>query len=124
MIFLILVQLYTVPIILNALGVEDYGIYNVVGGIVTMFSFIGGALASGSQRFLAYSLGSGDEVKLKEVFDSTQTIYLGFAIVLLIFSELLGIWFLNYKMQIPIERLNAANWVYQLSILSDRKSVV
>ena len=54
MIFLILVQLYTVPIILNALGVEDYGIYNVVGGIVTMFSFIGGALASGSQRFLAY----------------------------------------------------------------------
>lgn len=118
MIFLILVQLYTVPIILNALGVEDYGIYNVVGGIVTMFSFIGGALASGSQRFLAYSLGSGDEVKLKEVFDSTQTIYLGFAIVLLIFSELLGIWFLNYKMQIPIERLNAANWVYQLSILS------
>lgn len=62
MIFLILVQLYTVPIILNALGVEDYGIYNVVGGIVTMFSFIGGALASGSQRFLAYSLGNGDEV--------------------------------------------------------------
>ena len=118
MIFLILVQLYTVPIILKALGVEDYGIYNVVGGIVTMFSFIGGALASGSQRFLAYSLGSGDEVKLKEVFDSTQTIYLGFAIVLLIFSELLGICFLNYKMQIPIERLNAANWVYQLSILS------
>ena len=57
MIFLILIQLYTVPIILNSLGVEDYGIYNVVGGIVTMFTFVGGAMASGSQRFLAFAIG-------------------------------------------------------------------
>lgn len=118
MIFLILIQLYSVPIILRSLGVEDYGIYNVVGGIVTMFTFVGGAMASGSQRFLAFALGRNDEDELRRVFDSTQTIYIVFAAILLIISELVGVWFLNYKMQIPESRIVAANWVFQFSVLS------
>lgn len=118
MIFLILIQLYTVPIILNSFGVEDYGIYNVVGGIVTMFTFVGGAMASGSQRFLAFAIGHNDEDELKKVFDSTQTIYIVFAIFIFVISEIVGVWFLNCKMQIPDNRIFAANWVFQLSVLS------
>ena len=118
MIFLILIQLYSVPIILRSLGVEDYGIYNVVGGIVTMFTFVGGAMASGSQRYLAFALGRNDEDELRRVFDSTQTIYIVFAAILLIITELVGVWFLNYKMQIPESRIVAANWVFQFSVLS------
>lgn len=118
MILLIFVQLYTVPIVLKNLGIEDYGIYNVVGGIVTMFSFIGGSLASGSQRFLAFEIGRGDSKRLKEVFDTTLSIYLILAIITVLLLEMGGYWFLNTQMNIPVERMNAANWVFQLSILS------
>lgn len=118
MFLLIAVQLYTVPIILRALGVVDYGIYNVVGGVVTMFSFLGGMLASGSQRFMAYSIGRGDEKDLKETFDTTVTIYLFFAVIALLLLECIGTWFLNTQMNIPQERMETANWVYQLSVIA------
>lgn len=87
MFLLIFVQLYTVPIILKTLGVEDYGIYNVVGGVVTMFSFIGGSLASGSQRFIAFEIGRKNKKKLKEVFNTTITIYLVLALIALVLLE-------------------------------------
>lgn len=115
---LIVVQLYTVPIILEALGVEDYGIYNVVGGVVTMFSFIGGSLASGSQRFIAFEIGRGDSERLKKVFDTTVTIYLILAVGVGLLLEIGGCWFLNTQMNLPAERMYAANWVLQLSILA------
>ena len=115
---LIVVQLYTVPIILQALGVEDYGIYNVVGGVVTMFSFIGGSLASGSQRFIAFEIGRGDKERLKKIFDTTVTIYLILALAAGFLLEIGGCWFLNTQMNIPQERMYAANWVLQLSILA------
>lgn len=118
MIFLILVQLYTVPIILKALGVVDYGIYNVVGGVVTMFSFIGGSLASGSQRFMAFALGRNDENELEMTFKTTVTIYLFFAIISFLLLECIGIWFLNTQMNIPVERIYAANWVLQFSLFA------
>ena len=118
MLLLIFVQLYTVPIILKALGVEDYGIYNVVGGVVTLFSFVGSSLASGSQRFIAFELGRGDKIRLKKVFDSTVTIYFVIAAVSVVLLELAGYWFLNNRMNIPSERLYAANWVFQLSIVA------
>lgn len=118
MLLLIIVQLYTVPIILKALGVEDYGIYNVVGGVVTMFSFIGGSLASGSQRFLAYEIGRKDEQSLKKVFDSTVSIYLLLMLITFVLLEIGGTWFLNTQMNIPQERMVAANWVLQLSVLA------
>ena len=118
MILLIFVQLYTVPVILKNLGVEDYGIYNLVSGIVTMFSFIGGSLASGSQRFLSFEIGRGDNKRLKEVFNTTLSIYLILALITVFLLEIGGYWFLNTQMNIPVERMNATNWVFQLSILS------
>lgn len=118
MLFLVIIQLYTVPIILDALGVEDYGIYNVVGGIVGMFTFIGGALSSGSQRFLSYAIGQENQNELKRVFDSTQTIYVVYSLILFFIAESVGIWFLNNKMQIPESRIMAANWVFQFSVIS------
>ncbi len=118
MLLLLVVQLYTAPIVLNALGVVDYGIYNVVGGVVTMFSFLGGMLASGSQRFLAFAMGKGDKQGLKQTFDTTVTIYLFFAIVAFVLLESVGVWFLNAKMNIPADRMEVANWVLQLSILA------
>ena len=118
MLFLMLIQLYTVPVLLRNLGVEDYGIYNVVGGIVTLFSFLSSSLASGAQRFLAYELGTGDYEKLRKVFSATLTIYLCIAIVIVLLLESLGLWFLNVKMVIPEDRVYAANWVYQFSILT------
>lgn len=118
MFLLIAVQLYTVPIILKALGVIDYGIYNVVGGVVTMFSFLGSMLASGSQRFIAYSIGGGNKKELKETFDTTVTIYLFFAVIAFLLLECIGTWFLNTKMNIPQERMGTANWVYQLSVVA------
>lgn len=118
MLFLMLIQLYTVPVLLRNLGVEDYGIYNVVGGIVTLFSFLSSSLASGAQRFLAYELGKRDYEKLRKMFSATLTIYLCIAIVIVLLLESLGLWFLNVKMIIPENRIYAANWVYQLSILA------
>ena len=118
MIVLMFVQLYTVPVILNALGTEDYGIYNVTAGVVTMFSFIGGSLASGSQRFLSFELGRNDEKKLKSVFNTTLSIYLIIAVGIFIVLELAGTLFLNYKMTVPPERMEAANWVLQSAIVA------
>lgn len=118
MLLLIAVQLYTVPIILKALGVEDYGIYNVVGGIVIMFSFIGNSLASGSQRFIAYEIGRGDQLHLQKIFNTTISIYLFLAFISFILLEIGGYWFLNTQMNIPDNRISAANWVFQFSIIT------
>ncbi len=118
MFVLIVVQLYTVPIVLNALGVEDYGIYNVVGGFVMMFTFINGSLVSGCQRFMAYAIGKGDIKYLKDVFDTSIYIFTMLGVALFVVVELVGIWFLNNKMTIPDDRIFAANVVLQFSLLS------
>lgn len=118
LVLLILIQLYTVPLILKALGVSDYGLYNVVGGVVTLFSFIGGSLASGSQRFIAYTLGLQDEKLLKNTFNTIISIYGVFAIIVIVLLEVGGLWFLNHRMNIPPDRLFDANCVFQLSLLS------
>lgn len=112
----VLVQLYVVPVLLNSLGVEDYGIYNVVAGIVTMFTFVSGSLTSAAQRFMAYSIGQDDNVALRNVFSSTFLIYLSIAVLLCFILELFGVWFLNTQMDIPENRLYAANWVFQFTL--------
>lgn len=112
------VSLYTVRVVLNTLGVEDYGIYNVVGGVVTMFSFLSGTMASASQRFFAFELGKKDYKALKQTFSLTVISYVGIAVLVLVIAETIGLWFLNTQMTIPANRMNAANWVYQFSILS------
>lgn len=118
MLFLMLVSLYTSRVILNSLGVEDYGIYNVVGGVVTMFSVLSGSLSAAISRFLTFEIGTGNIVKLKRVFSSSVTIQIGLAIIILILAETVGLWFLNNKMVIPDTRLSAANWCFQFSIIT------
>lgn len=112
------VQLFTVRIILNTLGVVDYGIQNVVGGIVVMCSFLSDTMASASQRFFAFEIGRKDNVQLKRTFSMTIIIYAIIAVIILLLAETVGLWFLNNKLVIPHERMVAANWVYQFSILS------
>lgn len=116
-IVIILINLFTSRILLQNLGVEDFGIYNVVGGIVFLLSFFNLPMLSAVQRFLAFDLAVGDSENLKKTFSFTITIQLGIAIVILILAETVGLWFLNHHLNIPLERLPAANWVYQFAIL-------
>ena len=112
------VSLYTSRVVLSTLGVEDYGIYNVVGGVVAMFSVISGSLSAAISRFITYELGKGDREKLTRIFSSSVTIQLGLGLIILILAEAIGVWFLNVKMNIPESRMYAANWVFQLSIVT------
>lgn len=118
MLFMMAVSLYTSRVILHTLGVEDFGIYNVVGGVVAMFSVISGSLSSAISRFITYELGKGDKEKLVRIFSSSVTIQIGLGLIILVLAEAIGIWFLNTKMTIPTNRMYAANWVFQLSILT------
>jgi O-antigen/teichoic acid export membrane protein len=118
MLLVMLVSLYTVRIVLNALGVVDYGIYNVVGGVVTMFAFLSNSMASASQRFFAFEIGRKNQVQLQKNFSATLIIYVFISIIIFILAETIGLWFVKNKMNIPIERLNAAYWVYQFSVFS------
>lgn len=112
------VSLFTVRVVLDTLGVVDYGLYNVVGGIVVMLSFLSGTMASASQRFFAFELGRNNLVQLKKTFSMTMTIYGIIAVVILVLAETVGLWFLNTQMTIPPERMEAASWVYQFSVFS------
>lgn len=118
MLFLMVVSLYTSRVILDTLGVVDYGIYNVVGGVVTMFAVISGSLSAAISRFITYELGTGNSEKLKRVFSSSLIIQLFIAIIVVLLAETLGLWFLHSKMVIPEDRVIAADWVYQFSIIT------
>lgn len=112
------VSLFTSRVILNTLGVEDYGINNVVGGIVTMFSVLSGSLSSSISRFITFELGKGNIERLKTIFSTGVNIQLGMSVLIIIIAEAVGIWFLNAKMNIPADRMVAANWVFQCAILT------
>lgn len=118
MLFLMAVSLYTSRVVLNALGVEDFGIYNVVGGIVAMFTVLSGSLSAAISRFITYELGKGNQDNLNKIFSSAVTIQLGLAGIIILLAETIGLWFLNAKMNIPEIRMGAANWVFQFSILT------
>lgn len=118
MLFGMLVSLYTSRVVLQALGVEDYGIYNVVGGVVAMFSLLSGSLSAAVSRFLTFELGRNDLVSLRKVFSSALCVHALLALFVLVLSETLGLWFLNYQMNIPADRMIAANWVFQFSLFS------
>lgn len=117
MFVMVFINFFTTRVVLNALGVEDYGVYNVVGGLVAMFSLLSSSLTSASGRFITFALGEGNLEKQKRVFATTINIHLILAILVFIVSELLGVWFLNNKMNIPDYRMYAANWVLQSSII-------
>lgn len=112
------VSLYTSRVVLNTLGIDDYGIYNVVGGIVTMFGFLNSAMAGATQRFLTFELGRGNKEKLNKTFCTSMTIHVVISLIILLLAETIGLWFLNHKMVIPLDRMTAAHWVYQMSVLS------
>lgn len=118
MLFLLLISLYTARIILDALGESDYGLYNVVGGIVILFSVVNGVLSSGTSRFLTFDLGKGDAESLSNTFSASFSLHLIAAIVVLLLSETVGIWFLNTQLVIPPERISAANVVFQFSVIT------
>lgn len=118
MLFMMLIGLYTSRINLQSLGVEDFGIYSVVGGIVVMFSIINGSITASISRFLTFEIGTGNMEKLKKVFSTSVTIQIGISLIILLLAETIGLWFLNHKMVIPESRMYAANWVYQFSIFT------
>lgn len=118
MMFTMAVSLFTSRVVLNTLGVEDYGINNVVGGIVTMFSVLSGSLSASISRFITFELGKNNMKRLKAVFSTGVNIQLGMSLLIIVLAEAVGIWFLNTKMNIPADRLDAANWVFQCAILT------
>lgn len=118
MLLTMLVALYTSRVVLKALGVEDYGIYNVVGGLVAMFGILSGSLSAAISRFITFELGKGDLEKLKRIFSTSVNIQFILVGIIVVLMETVGIWFLNAKMVIPPERLHAANWVFQFSVVT------
>lgn len=118
MLLIMAVSLYTSRVILSALGETDFGIYNVVGGVITMFSVLSGSLSAAISRFITFELGKGDTQKLKRIFSSSVTIQLILGGIIILVAETIGLWFLNCKMNIPSERMDAANWVFQFSIVT------
>lgn len=118
MILVMAVTLFTTRIVLKNLGVEDYGIYNVVAGFVSMFAFLNSSMASATQRFLSFELGINDEKRVNLVFCQSVLIHLLIAVIILVLAETVGLWFVYNKLTIPEERFGAAMWVYQIAILS------
>ena len=118
MAIVMVVNLYTVRLVLNALGTEDYGIYDVVAGIVTMFASVSSVLSIATQRFYAFAIGENNSQDIKHVYSSSINVYLVLVLAILVLSETAGIWFLNTHLNIPDYRMTAANWVFHFSILS------
>jgi O-antigen/teichoic acid export membrane protein len=118
MFFTMGVSLYTSRVVLNTLGIEDYGVYSIVGGIVTLFSFFNSAMTSATQRFMAFDIGKNDLEQLKKTFNTTLNIHIGISILVLVLAETIGLWFINYKLNLPLGRMTAVNWVYQFSVFT------
>lgn len=118
------VTLYTSRVILNVLGVEDFGIFNIVGGVIAMLSFLNGALSGASSRFITFSLGKGDIEELKKLFSTVLGVHLILAGVIFLLSETIGLWFVCNKLVIPVERMTAALWVYQFSFIIAIVSII
>lgn len=124
MLFMLAVSLYTSRVILNTLGVVDFGINNVVGGVITMLGFLTGSLGAASSRYITYDLGKGDINIMKKTFGNILSIHFILAAIVLIVGETLGLWFMSTQLQIPPERETAAMWVYQFSIFSSMLAVI
>lgn len=118
MLITMVVGLFTSRVVLQTLGVEDYGIYAVVGGIVSMFTFLNGGMISATQRYLNFELGRGNQEQLSKVFSTSVQIHALISLIVLLLSETIGLWFLYEKLVIPAERLDAAFWVFQFSIVA------
>ena len=123
MIIVMVVGLYTSRIVLSVLGVEDYGIYNVVAGVVVLFTFASNAIATGTQRHISYELGKSDGC-VSEIFSACLKIHIFFGIIVVVLGEVIGLWFINFKLNIPADRMFAANVIYQISLINCFLSIV
>lgn len=112
------ISLYTSRIVLNTLGVKDFGIYNVVGGVVVLFSFLNNAMSIATQRFISFELGKNNIDETKRVFGMSMTIHICIVMFIILLAETGGLWFLNTQMNFPAERMKAVNWVYQFSLIT------
>jgi len=124
MFFTLIVSLYTSRVILDVLGVEDFGIYGIVGGFVGLFSFINASMSGATSRFLTYELGVGDVNKVKNVFSTSIFVHIGIALLVLIILETIGLWYFETQLILPNDRLFAARLVYQFSIFTSLFSIV
>lgn len=118
MFLMMAISLYTSRVILSTLGVSDYGIYNVVGGVVAMFGLLSGSITNSITRFLTFELGKNDSIQLQKVFSTSLNVMFVLSFLIVVIGEIAGIWFLNYKMNIPEGRMEAANWAFQCSLMT------
>ncbi|MGL5618767.1 MAG: polysaccharide biosynthesis protein, partial [Tannerellaceae bacterium] len=123
MFFSMAIALYTSRVVLQTLGVEDFGIYNVVGGVVVLFSFINASMGTATSRFLTFEIGKGEAGNLRTIFSTAFYVHLAIAFILFILAETVGLWFLNNKLVIPASQLRAAQIVYQCSVISTIVSI-
>ncbi|MFD0750805.1 lipopolysaccharide biosynthesis protein [Mucilaginibacter calamicampi] len=117
-VLVLIVSLFTVRIVLNVLGVKDYGIYTVIGGLVSLFTFLSGSMASATQRFFSFAMGQNDLEKIKKTFTVNFIIYISIALLALILMETAGLWFVTNHLKIPPDRFDTAIWVYHFSIFT------
>ena len=118
MLLIMAVTLYTSRVILIILGIDDYGIYNLIAGFVTLFSFISNALISSMQRYFNICLGNKDKEQYKLIFSTSIIILLFFSLIIFVLGETVGLWFISNHLKIPEGRELAAFWVYQFSLLT------
>lgn len=114
----LLVTLYTSRVILKTLGIDDFGIYNVVGGVIVLFSFIATSLRSATQRFISYELGLGDQGDINKVYSMSLICHIIMVLLIFVLAETIGLWFIENKLNIPPDRMMATRWVYQFSIIT------
>lgn len=118
MMFSMAVALYTSRVVLDVLGVEDFGVYNVVGGVVTLFSFFNSAMSTATQRFFSYEIGKDDLRQLRQTFNASVIIHVLIGVLVLILAETLGLWFVNNKLNLPSNNLSTVQWIYHFSVLT------
>ena len=118
MLFLMVINLYTIRVVLLALGVENYGIFSSVAGIVTILNSINSVMSNATQRFYSFYLGRRDSVGLNKVFSVSLDVYVLFVVLIFLLGETIGLWFVNTKLVIPVSRIGASNWTYQFSLLT------
>lgn len=124
MVIVMLVSLYTTRIVLRVLGVSDYGIFNVVGGVVAVLGIFNSSVTAATQRYLAYDLGKVDGGNIKKDFSACLNIYIGLSLVILLLAETIGLWFVNTQLNVPSDRMSAANYVYQFTIFCSIISLI
>lgn len=124
MLLMMFVTLFTSREVLDKLGVTDYGIYNVVGGVVAMLGFLNSSMSNAVQRYLSFEIGKNNEAGVNRIFNVSLFAHAGIAVFVFIVMEIVGVWYLNTHMNIPAERMDAANWVLQCSIFTTLFTIV